>query len=207
MELGRKHIHFLGDSITYGISASSTSKSYVGLFRAQYPDAVIENYGVCGSCISDKCIWNVEDMRTRARRMTLGADLIIISGGTNDFFCLAPLGQKFERRADTFRGAYYLLLDDVEVRFAAADIVLCTPPPRFDESCMERDGRVRFAPLCDYSEVVKEMGEYYHLPVIDLFSLDVFRSNNFDMTVDGLHPTDAGHEILFLYLRNALLNL
>lgn len=211
MNLHNKRIYFLGDSITFGFSASSESKSYVGLFRNQYPDAQIENYGVGGSCISDMCIWDVEDLRTRAKRMKPDADLIIIFGGTNDFHCVTPLGEKTDRKADTFRGAYHLLLDDLITRYANTTIVLCTPLPRFDESMPERDGRVRLAPLQSYVNIVKEMGQYYCLPVIDLFSLDVFRNVQpgeiSSLTVDGLHPNDEGHQVLFSSLHQPLLDV
>mgnify|MGYP002520016126 CR=1 FL=1 len=77
MDLKNLTIHFLGDSITEGFSANTKEASYVGRFQAQYPDATIRNYGVGGSCVSSHCVWNSEDMRTRAKRMEQDADLIL----------------------------------------------------------------------------------------------------------------------------------
>ena len=211
MDLSNLKIHFLGDSITEGFYAETKETSYVGRFQARYPHATIRNYGVGGSCISNKCVWNSEDMRARAKRMEPDADLIVIFGGTNDFHCMTPLGTPEERTADTFYGAYNLLLDDLGQRYPTTTIVLCTILPRFDETWPERDGRVRVAPLCDYVDIIREIGKTRNLPVIDLFNLENFREpvpgDKSPLTKDGLHPLDEGHEILFNRIHQALLSL
>ena len=205
------NIHFLGDSITEGFYADTKEASYVGRFQVQYPNATIRNYGVGGSCISNTCVWNSEDMRTRAKRMESDADLIVIYGGTNDFHCMTPLGAPDERTPDTFFGAYNLLLDDLSVRYPSAKIVLCTILPRFDETWPERDGRVRVAPLAAYVDIIKQIGQMRNLPVIDLFNLEAFREpipgDKSPLTKDGLHPLNEGHEILFNRIHQALLSL
>lgn len=211
MNLSNLKIHFLGDSITEGFYAETEETSYVGRFQTQYPDAIIRNYGVGGSCISNHCIWDSEDMRARAKRMEPDADLIVIFGGTNDFHCMTPLGMPEERIADTFFGAYNLLLDDLCERYPNTKIVLCTSLPRFDETWPERDGRVRVAPLQTYVDIVKQIGQSRNLPVIDLFTLECFRDPipgaKSSLTKDGLHPLDDGHEILFNRIHQALLGL
>lgn len=205
------NIHFLGDSITEGFYADTKEASYVGRFQVQYPNATIRNYGVGGSCISNTCVWNSEDMRTRAKRMESDADLIVIYGGTNDFHCMTPLGAPDKRTPDTFFGAYNLLLDDLSVRYPSAKIVLCTILPRFDETWPERDGRVRVAPLAAYVDIIKQIGQMRNLPVIDLFNLEAFREpipgDKSPLTKDGLHPLNEGHEILFNHIHQALLSL
>lgn len=211
MDLSNLNIHFLGDSITEGFYADTKEASYVGRFQVQYPNATIRNYGVGGSCISNTCVWNSEDMRTRAKRMESDADLIVIYGGTNDFHCMTPLGAPDERTPDTFFGAYNLLLDDLSVRYPSAKIVLCTILPRFDETWPERDGRVRVAPLAAYVDIIKQIGQMRNLPVIDLFNLEAFREpipgDKSPLTKDGLHPLNEGHEILFNRIHQALLSL
>lgn len=211
MVLNNLKINFLGDSITARFWAESEETSYVGRFRAQYPDAIIRNYGVQGSCISSCCIWDSEDMRTRAKRMDPDADLIVIFGGTNDFQCMTPLGTPEERNEGTFYGAYNLLLDIITEKYPNAKVVLCTILPRFDETWPERDGRVRVAPLSAYVDIIKDVGQAWNLPVIDLFNLECFREpipgDKSPLTKDGLHPLDQGHEILFNRIHQALLSL
>ena len=211
MDLSNLTIHFLGDSITEGYYAETQQTSYVGRFQAAYPNAAIQNYGVGGSCVSDKCVWGSEDMRTRALRMEPGADLIVVFGGTNDFHCMTPLGAPEDRDAGTFYGAYNLLLEILRERFPNAQIVLCTPLPRFDEVMPERDGRVRVAPLKAYIEIVKDVGSRHGLPVIDLFGIEKFREpipgEKSPLTKDGLHPLDDGHAIVFEHMNQALMAL
>ena len=211
MDLSSLKINFLGDSITEGFYADTKQTSYVGRFQTQYPNATIRNYGVGGSCISNKCVWSSEDMRARAKRMETDVDLIVIYGGTNDFHCMTPLGTPEDRTADTFFGAYNLLLDDLFERYPNTKIVLCTILPRFDETWPERDGRVRVAPLQAYVEIIREIGHIRNLPVVDLFTLEAFREplpgDISPLTKDGLHPLDPGHEILFNHIHQALLSL
>ena len=211
MDLSNLKIHFLGDSITEGYYAETKSTSYVGRFQSQYPNATIRNYGVGGSCISNTCVWSVEDMRARAKRMEPDADLIVVFGGANDFHCMTPLGTPEERNEGTFYGAYNLLLDDLFTRYPNVGIVICTPLPRFDEALSERDGRVRVAPLSAYVDIIKKIGELRNLPVIDLFTLECFREpipgDKSPLTKDGLHPLDEGHKILFDRIHQALLSL
>ena len=211
MNLSNLKIHFLGDSITEGFYADTKETSYVGRFQAQYPNATIRNYGVGGSCISNKCVWSSEDMRARAKRMELDADLIVVFGGTNDFHCMTPLGTPEERTPDTFYGAYNILLDDLFERYPNTQIVLCTILPRFDETWPERDGRVRVAPVEAYVEIIKQIGQNRNLSVIDLFDLDAFRASVpgeiSPITKDGLHPLDEGHALVFDRIHQALLSL
>ena len=45
MELIGKKINVLGDSITYGVGASSEETSYVGLLKKEYGEKNVNNYG------------------------------------------------------------------------------------------------------------------------------------------------------------------
>lgn len=211
MELSNLKINFLGDSITEGFSAETKEASYVGRFKSQYPDAIIRNYGVGGSCVSNTCIWGSEDMRTRAKRMEPDADLIVVFGGTNDFHCTTPLGTPQERTEGTFYGAYNLLMDDLLERYPHTKIVLCTCLPRYDETWPARNEVVHLAPLQTYVDIIKHIGQMRNLPVIDLFTLECFREPVpgaiSPLTQDGLHPGDEGHGILFECIHQALLEL
>lgn len=207
MDLSHLTIHFLGDSITQYHAATDESTAFVGLFRSKYPEAVIHNYGVGGSCIAGCCVWNSEDMRERAKRMEPDADLIVVFGGTNDFHCMTPLGTSGDRTPDTFRGGCNLLLDDLTARYPKAKIVICTPLHRFDETVPERDGRVRVAPLIEYVRILRETAQNYGCGLIDLYALEEFRTESgvkSPLTRDGLHPLDEGHAIIFAYMDDAL---
>jgi lysophospholipase L1-like esterase len=208
MDLSNLKINFLGDSITYGAYATSEEKSYIGLLRKRYPDAVIRNYSVGGSCISDKCLWGVPSFNEREAEMDPDADLVVVFGGSNDYCCCAPLGEKTDRTEGTFYGACYSLFEKLLRRYHGKTIVVVTPLHRLDEDGTICEGRPMLAPLSDYVSVLKEVAEYFAFPVIDLFATSGLQPN-IDFireiyTTDGLHPNDAGHALLMRKMDGAL---
>ena len=60
----------------------------------------------------------------------------------------------------------------------------------------------------DYVEAIKEVAEFYSIPVIDLYAISTIEpilvNNNTTYTVDGLHPNAAGGEriakVIYPYL-------
>ena len=59
--------------------------------------------------------------------------------------------------------------------------------------------------LKDYVEAIKEVAEYYAIPVIDLYATSGLQPQvpiiMQRFCPDGLHPNDAGHEKLYRRLR------
>ena len=55
-------------------------------------------------------------------------------------------------------------------------------------------------PLKTYVEIIREVAEYYSLPVLDMYENSGiqpnFPANSLAYTVDGLHPNDAGYELI-----------
>ena len=87
-------------------------------------------------------------------------------------------------------------------RFAGKPIVFLTPLHRCNEDNPKGDGNKPYnvAPLKTYVNIIREMAEYYSLPVLDLYAVsgiqpkvDAIREK---YCPDGLHPNDAGHVIL-----------
>ena len=202
MKLDNLKINILGDSITEGRCASSSETSYVGLLQKKYPNAVIRNYGVCGSCLSDKCLWGVRSFCERADEMDPDADLVFVFGGTNDYgHGDAPMGTMNDRTPYTFYGALHTLYTALISRFPEALIVVMTPLHRLNENALvDENGRRRAGTLRDYVNAIREVAEYYSLPVLDLYKESGMQPNVpviQEMYIpDGLHPNDAGHEVL-----------
>jgi hypothetical protein len=65
--------------------------------------------------------------------------------------------------------------------------------------------------LGDYVEIIKTVAEYYSLPVCDLWAISGLQPNvpiiREKYIPDGLHPNDAGHEIIAERIANFLLAL
>ncbi len=201
MELKGLKINFLGDSITEGCGCSSEETRFTNKIAAEY-GAVCRNYGIGGTRIAyqHQPSWDPRCDRhfvLRAKEMDPDADLVCVFGGTNDFgHGDAAFGSFEDRTEHTFYGALHLLFTGLMEKYPAAQIMVITSLHRFDELVPNMHGKV----LKDYVQAVREVAEYYGLPVLDLFAtysvqpaVPVMKETYMP---DGLHPNDAGHVIL-----------
>ena len=80
-------------------------------------------------------------------------------------------------------------------------IIILTPLHRTNEDSVIGDAKpAPVATLKEYVEIIREVAEYYSLPVLDLFKdsglqpkVPVIQQMYMP---DGLHPSDAGYELL-----------
>ena len=168
MELKGTKINFLGDSITEGAGTSSHDKMFTMLIEREY-GAICQNYGI---------------------------------GGTNDFgHGDAPIGTMSDRTPYTFYGALHCLYTALIEKYAGVPIVVLTPLHRITEDIPTGDNKpAPVGTLKEYVNIIREVAEYYSLPVLDLFKesglqpkIPVIQQK---YVPDGLHPNDAGNEIL-----------
>jgi len=206
MELNNAKINFLGDSITEGFGVAP-EECFISRI-ADETGALCRNYGISGTRIarqrvpSEETRWDL-DFCGRAEQMDPEADIVVVFGGTNDFgHGDAPLGTMEDRTVDSFYGALHTLYLSLLNRFPAASIVILTPLHRICEDMpVSPSGRFfRHYPLKDYVRAIREVAEFYSLPVLDLFAasglqprVDVINETYF---LDGLHPNAAGHKVL-----------
>ncbi len=206
MDVKGKKVIFLGDSITQGIGVSSVENRYTDVF-ARNTGAIVSNYGVSGTRIAKqkKPFFSPENsmyerdflLRVDEDIKETFADLIVVFGGTNDYgHGDAPMGAFFDRDEYTFYGAMHSLINKLANKFPEARIVFMTPLHRGSESNPYNDHGVRVAPLKDYVNAIREVCEYYSVPVLDLFknsgmqpAIDVYRELYMP---DALHPSDKG---------------
>ncbi len=206
MEVKGKKVLFLGDSITEGCGTSNPAeKGYVTVF-GKISGAEVFNYGVSGTRIArqQKPSENAQfddDYNMRADRMPKEADLVVVFGGTNDFgHGDAPFGQFFDRTENTFLGALHVLFNKLVTKYPYAKIAVITPLHRTSEDVTINEIGLPCKPLKDYVAAIKEVAEYYSLPVLDLWGesglqpkVDVIKELYMP---DGLHPSDAGAEVI-----------
>lgn len=206
MELKDLKINFLGDSITEGAGASSPQKNYVNRV-AKRIGAVCRNYGIGGTRIAKQknpsavAIYD-RDFCSRVDEMDSDADVIVVFGGTNDYgHGDAPLGTMSDRTNDTFYGALHELYIKLISKYPDAYILILTPLHRFNEERLCGDNKPSdVADLKTYVNIIREVAEYYSLPVLDLFASSGISPNHPDMNqkyfADGLHPNDEGHSVV-----------
>ena len=207
MEVTGKKINFLGDSITEGCGTSGPEAFFTTLIAEKY-HALCRNYGIGGTRIacqrhpSPEPVWD-RDYCTRTGEMDPDADIIVVFGGTNDFgHGEAPLGTAEDRTPDTFYGALHVLCETLIAKYPEASVVILTPLHRTDEDNPRGDGSKPepVAPLKTYVAIIREVAEYYSLPVLDLYACSGLQPKVPAIQQlyipDGLHPNDAGHRIL-----------
>ncbi len=226
MEIKGKKIIFLGDSITEGAGASSVEKRYTDLV-AKKTGATVYNHGVGGTRIANQKnktadTYSELDFCVRAKNMEKDADVIFVFGGTNDYgHGDAELGQMSDRTNDTFYGALHQLYTYLNETYPKAQKVIMTPLHRCGEENPQGDliyyknrglpFRTNGAPLKTYVEIIREVAEYYSFPVLDLFKNSGIQPEvpimKETFTVDGLHPNDAGYELISEMVINFLKTL
>ena len=206
MDVSGKKVIFLGDSITQGVGVSSIENRYTDVF-ARATGAVVSNYGISGTRIAKQKVpyfasgnaMYERDFLLRADEdiKETSADLVVVFGGTNDFgHGDAPMGTFADRREDTFYGAMHSLINKLANKFPEARIVFMTPLHRDGENEPYNGHGIRVQPLKAYVKAIREVCEYYSVPVLDLYKNSgmqpAIKIHKELYMPDGLHPSDKG---------------
>ena len=200
MELKGKKINFLGDSITEGVGTACKEEIYLNLLRKAEGLAEARNYGISGTRLAVQN--GPEDWgpaySVRYTEMDEDADIVVVFGGTNDFgHGNAPIGQFSDRVNTTYYGACHVLMQGLIEKYPAAAIVFMTPLHRLSE---DEPSMGNGLPLKRYVEILKEVAEFYSIPVLDLFAMGGIQPRvpvqQEKYCPDGLHPNGEGHELI-----------
>ena len=223
MELKNKKINFLGDSITEGAGASCIEKAYVNVLKERAELAEARNYGIGGTRYAiqkgtkaqpkDNYV-DINSFSERYEKMEDDADIVVVFGGTNDYgHGDAPLGQFSDRTPDTFYGALHYVYSGLIKKYLGKPIIVLTPLHRWNELSNRGEGRKEenLAILKEYVDIMREVAEYYSLPVLDLYANSGMQPDIPEVSkayfVDGLHPNDEGHSLLAYQIERFLRNL
>ena len=215
MDIAGKTVAFLGDSITEGVGASCVENRYTDVF-ARLTGGVALNYGISATRIARQKVVTEDlcdrDFNMRVEEIDASADVVVVFGGTNDFgHGDAPIGKFTDNTVYTFYGALHVLYRQLLERFPEKDIIVLTPLHRLSENVTINERGIPCEPLKKYVEAIREVAEYYSLPVLDLWkmsgmqpSVDVIREKYMP---DGLHPSDLGAAKIADKLRDFLISL
>ncbi len=211
MELLNKKINFLGDSITEGCGTSCEEFTFHQILKKNVGLAEARNYGISGTKYAiqkgtekypkDDYV-DVNSFSERFEQMDDDADIVVVFGGTNDFgYGDALLGSFSDRSPDTFYGACHYLYSGLIKKYIGKTIVIMTPLHRIEElSECGCDKVENYGTLKTYVDIIREVAEYYSLPVLDLFAnsgLQPMVEEIRDTYIpDGLHPNDQGHQVI-----------
>ncbi|MBP3692250.1 MAG: SGNH/GDSL hydrolase family protein [Clostridia bacterium] len=219
MELKGLKINFLGDSITEGCGAGGVEYIFHQVLKNDACLAEARCYGIGGTRFAvqrnnGNPPWNEnfdnDAFCQRFDKMDDDADAVVVFGGTNDYgHGNAPIGCFADRTPDTFYGACHYLFSNLIRKYIGKPIVVMTPLHRsneFNNNNYYHEQHSR--KLKDYVAIIREVAEYYGLPVLDLYKECTFQPEIQEIKdkfmPDGLHPNNEGHKILADMLKKFL---
>lgn len=217
MELKGKKVVFLGDSITEGAGAEKEENIYHQVFKRNCELKAAPYDGIGGTRIARQKKASEEskfdrDFISRADALDDDADAVVVFGGTNDFgHGDAPLGKFDDRTEYTFYGACHVLMEKLINKYPDIPIVFITPLHRQSEKDAYPANISKNVSLRDYVYAIKEVAEYYSIPVLDLYAQSGMQpcveAQNKMYFADGLHPNPKGHARVAEKLENFMRQL
>ena len=197
----------IGDSITSGYISQAdghTDNTYQKLIadtlEADFQKLGVGSTPVCPNANNDlPAEKKAQSLVYRYSNIAADADLIIIAGGTNDFRYDVPIGEPTDDDSDyedTFYGACDYLLKNIIANHITSKIVWVTPFHQSNDTTANGAGHQ----LEDYITAIKAKCRKYGTTCIDgLACSGINLSSAFaaEMIRGGVHPTEAGHLLIY----------
>ena len=187
-----KQILFLGDSITdcyHSFDPDNLGEGYVRMIASHLSSQYeVVNKGVDGYTLpSVKRMWNQVSSMYKP-------DIISILVGINDICMIETTGIDKEFALEEFKLTYKTLIESIRKQFSGPIIIMepfVFPKPE--------ELKNWYCSLNKMNDLIKSIAEQYHLTFIPLWEDLLYAANTQGtdaITVDGVHLTPAGHEIL-----------
>ena len=184
----------LGDSLAFGYRASARQKSFVGLLvrklDVERPGSLVVNESQPGVAAGGM-------LAQLHRASSNSVDIVLVVVGANDIRELTnPIAFAVQERA---------LLENVHAKYPAAPVLLATIPDVSARyfAIRSRNGAGSVAPLraplviltAVDDSIIRKTAARFGATIVDLHALSVARGADDQrfISVDGLHPNDAGH--------------
>lgn len=202
------HVACIGDSITYGVGASSPSKDWVSDLATLLGSSVtVGNYGVSGTTMlmqSNMSYWSTGDLAmVETFVMNAGANAsvaVIIMLGTNDSKDNPSGVDNWNSTAPArYAADYGSMIDDLLALTPKPQVFLALPPPAFANT-YDIDGTVIANQIIP---IVAGIAGDRQPPLIDVHSALAGMSSFFP---DGVHPNDMGHMVIATTMQKGLLS-
>ena len=199
-----KKIGFLGDSITFGLSAT---KPYPTVIQ-ENTNCISSNYGISGNSIAKAGSNAQENAQTnpmciRYTNMSNDLDYILVFGGSNDYDYQIPIGNETSTNIEEFNGALNTLIEGLIEKYPGKPLLFLTPLYR----TLNHETGYKFM---DYVNAIKSRCAYYSIPCFNLTDNSTIKSlidtinQKYYANQDRLHPNDDGHKILARIIQHQL---
>lgn len=198
--LAEKTGDFIGDSITE--ENFRTAKNY-HKYISERTGMTVVNHGISGSGWYNR--YNIADTITTA------PDFFVWFLGTNDWGNVntnnLPLGALGDTTSATVAGCIYLALTKLKNKFPTTPMGIITPLPRLTSWGSLATPNTQGYTLEQLANLEIQFAKHFSLPYLDLYhesNLPVWipAANDYyfkavgQSSGDGLHPNDAGHELM-----------
>lgn len=193
-----KTINVLGDSITYGVGLSNASNNFTSLL-SKMTGATVNNYGISGTKISG----SASNSFWKRFPSICNADLIIIFGGTNDYWHKeTSIGDaSTSTNTNTFYGAITNIIDyHCNNNGVDKQLLFVFPFNQYygTSSC---DTDFGYGTFKQFRDTMKDICNNRGIAFLDLYSesgMDIAHSSTHKelFSTDGVHANDAGHKVI-----------
>ena len=184
-----KKINVIGDSIVQG-----SYGNFVNVIGQILNLSTVRNYGVGGSCLASSSIdQQYPPAVTRYVDMDDDADIVLVHAGTNDYSGQIPLGDEDSTDVTTFNGALNVMMNGLREKYPTALIIFDSILHRYNDGALTIKTR-------EYRQAIENRCLANHIVFYDCYKYSGFDfvKGYYDhiLTVDGLHPNQAGANIL-----------
>jgi lysophospholipase L1-like esterase len=195
-----KTISALGDSITYGYGLTNRDTERWTALLANKTGATVNNYGLNSSKVSNITGDEVASFVDR-RENVPSSDLIIIFGGTNDYWHqLTAVGTATSYDVATFGGALNYLFNYYQTQYPSKKILYIFPMHQYYSGNPDSHD-FGYGSFDAFREVAKGACANSGVPMLDLYATSgtnvaINSTQRSYYTQDGVHPNAVGHALL-----------
>ena len=184
-----KKMNVIGDSIVKG-----STGNFVDVVKEMLGLETVNNYGVGGSRLASTVYDNeYTPVVLRYSDMDADADIIIVHAGTNDYSTQVPLGDEDSEDITTFNGALNVIMSGLREMYPDKLIIFNSILHRYNDNRLD-------IPCNEYRNAIKNRCFANHIVFYDAYAYSGFdfAKGYYDhvLTEDGLHPNQAGADIL-----------
>ena len=188
----------LGDSLTF--NADLARKEMMKILNLRED---INVNAIIGSTVANMSNPEVTPFISRYQDTPADCDIITIMGGTNDCAGNIPIGEIGTKDEFTFMGALQIIIEYYYLRKNDVRIILITPTPFW----FYGGDRPFASNIINYVNAIKSLGEYYNIPVLDLYhTLGINEFSKNELTTDLIHYKDATNRRFGRMLGNFIKN-
>lgn len=184
-----KKMNVIGDSIVQG-----SYGNFVNVIRDILNLSTARNYGVGGSCLASSAAdSDYPPAVLRYTNMDTDAQIIVVHAGTNDYSAQIPLGPDDSTDITTFNGALNVMMSGLRDMYPTALIIFDSILHRFNDGSLP-------IKASQYRACIEDRCNANHMIFYDAYKYSGFDfvKGYYDhiLTPDGLHPNQAGANIL-----------